>query len=332
MATIKDVAKKAKVAVSTASLALHHDKRVKEETRQRVLEAAQELQYRPNGIARDLKTRKTETICVLLHDLGGPFYSELLQGVQDVAAENGYNTIASGSTGGKHGAGARLLLERRVDGVIVLAQDVDDEMILRAAGNDLPVVVLDRELISKNIFTVRVDNVHGGYEATKHLLDEGYRRIAFVSGPADSLDSDERYEGYLKAMGEYAVDESKRITYNGRFTEEGGYSVGRVIATNRQLPEAVFAANDEMAVGLLKAFQDKGIAVPEDVAVVGFDNIRISEYVRPALSTIKQPMYEMGAVSAQLLFQAMNNSLELEPVLLRTELVVRQSSRKGGRQ
>jgi LacI family transcriptional regulator len=330
LVTMKDVAKAANVALSTASLALRNNPRVKESTRQRVLEAARQLQYRPNGIARDLKTRRTETVCILLHDLGGPFYSEIIRGVQEIATSKGYNTIASGSLGGRNGSAVRLMSERRVDGVIVLAPDIDDETIVNSAGSDLPVVVLDRELAADYVYSVRVDNEDGGYQATRHLLEQGYRRIVFVSGPSDSLDSELRYRGYEKAMDEFSAPKSKRFDYNGEFTEEGGYVVGKVMSAQSILPEAVFAANDEMAIGLMKAFAENSIRVPEDVAVVGFDNIRISEYVQPPLTTVRQPMYEMGCVAAQLLFQALGGNFDLQPVTLSTELVVRQSSQRRG--
>ncbi|WP_067622250.1 LacI family DNA-binding transcriptional regulator [Alicyclobacillus acidiphilus] len=329
MATIKDVANAANVAVSTVSLALRGDPRVRESTRRRILEIAQELQYRPNGAARDLKTRRTETICVILHDLGGPFYSELLLGIQDVATANDYNTIASASIGGKNGSAVRWLLERRVDGVIVLAPEIDNETIIRAAGPDLPVIVLDRDLVAKHVYSVRVDNEQGGYKATRHLLEAGYRDIIFVSGPADTLDSELRYRGYEMAMDEFSAKKSKRFDYMGKFTEEGGYTVGKVIASQGTLPEAVFAANDEMAIGLMRAFGEKGIQIPRDVAIVGFDNIRISEYVRPALTTVRQPMYDMGSVAAQMLFAALAGSSDLNPVTLPAELIVRQSSVRG---
>ncbi len=328
VATIKDVAKVAKLAVSTVSLALNNDPRVKESTRRRVLEVAQGLQYRPNGIARDLKARRTDTVCILLHDLGGPFYSELIRGVQDVATSNKYNTIASGTGGGQIGSAAvRLLSERRVDGAIILAPDVDDETIIHAAGKDLPIVVLDRSLLVENVYSVLVDNERGGYEVTRHLLNLGYRNIVFVSGPSDSLDSELRYRGYEMAMNEFQTQKSKRFDYCGHFTEEGGYSIGRLLSAMGTLPDAIFSANDEMAIGIMKSFVEIGIRIPEDVAIVGFDNIPISEYVHPSLTTVRQPMYDMGAVAAQILFQAMNGNSELQPVLLPTELIVRNSSR-----
>jgi len=330
MSTMKDVAKAANVALSTVSLALRNDPKVKEVTRRRILEVARELQYRPNGIARDLKTRRTDTICILLHDLGGPFYSELIRGVQDVATSRGYNTIASGSLGGRNGSAVRLMSEHRVDGVIVLAPDVDDDIIIQSAAEDLPVVVLDRDLTADFVYSVRVDNEQGGYLVTRHLLEMGHQRIVFVSGPADTLDAELRYRGYLKAMREFSAPESKRFDYNGQFTEQGGYTVGKVLGAQSELPDAVFASNDEMALGILRAFEEKGIRVPEDVALAGFDNIRIAQYVRPPLTTVQQPMYEMGAVAAQLLFQALGGSHVLESVQLATNLVVRQSSQRNG--
>jgi LacI family transcriptional regulator len=328
MVTIKDVAKAANVAISTVSLALRNDPRVKESTRRRVLEAAAQLKYTPHGIARDLKVRKTETIGLLLNTFGGPFYSELIRGVQAVTVEHGYDLIASITYRGKYGSVARLLSERRVDGVIVLSPDVDDETILRAASQQLPIVVMDRELQAENVYSVQVDNEQGGYEVTKHLLQLGFKDIAFLSGPSDSPDNSRRYSGYLRALNEYGVSPIKRYEMVADFTEDGGYNAAVTMCALGNLPEAIFAANDEMAIGVIRAFQERGILVPDDVAVVGFDDIRLAEYVSPALTTIRQPMYTLGLVGAHKLFQALRGEVNNDPVKLPTELIVRKSSMK----
>lgn len=328
MATIKDVAKAAKVAVSTASLALRNDSKVKESTRNRVLEAAQVLQYRPHGIARDLKSRRTDTICVLLHDLSGPFYSELLRGVQDVVAHQGFNTIVCRSEAGRQGSVFRMLVERRVDGAIVLAPSVDSETLLFAASEDLPLVVLDRHLVGPNIFRVGCDQELGGYLATMHLLEQGCRQIEFINGDPRSWHNALRKEGYFRALKNFGI-KSKRFDLAGFFTEEGGYSAAVKMIERGTLPDGVFVANDEMAIGVMRALRDRGLSVPDDLSVVGFDDIQLAAYVSPSLTTVKQPMYDMGALASEILFKAFRGEEAIESVVLPTELIVRQSTASG---
>ncbi|MCL6442140.1 MAG: LacI family transcriptional regulator [Alicyclobacillus sp.] len=328
MTTIKDVAKAARVAVSTASLALRNDPRVKESTRRRVLEAANRLKYTPHGIARDLKVRRTGMACLLIRDLGGPFYSELTRGVQSAMYEHGYETIVSGTMSGKRGFASRMLMERRVDGVIVLSPDVDDETIRRVASEHLPIVLLDRDLSAPHVYAVRADNLQGGYMATRHLLDLGYRDIVYLGGARESADNLSRYEGFVRAMTEFGLDVNHRNQYSGNFTEEGGYMAALMMHASGPLPEAVFAANDEMAIGVLRAFGELGIRVPQDVALVGFDDIQLAQYVTPPLTTVRQPMYKMGLLAGHMLVRALNGEAGPERITLPTELIVRESSKR----
>lgn len=329
MITIKDVAREANVAISTASLALRNDPRVKESTRRKVVDVANLLRYTPNGIARDLKVRKTGIVGMLLHDLGGPFYSELIRGVQVSASEHGYEMVASGTVRGKYGFASRVLSERRVDGVIILSPDMDDDVILRAASDDMPIVVLDRDLVGEHVYMVRADNEQGGYLATKHLLEAGYRDIAFLGGSSDSADNVVRYRGYTRAMTDFGATVRSMNEYMGNFTEEGGYAATFLMHAHGKLPEAVFAANDEMAIGALQALQELGVNVPRDVALVGFDDIRIAEYVNPALTTVRQPMYKMGLLAAHVLVRAMKGEADTERIIVPTELIVRGSSTRA---
>jgi len=326
MATIKDVAERAGVSVSTVSIALKRDPRVRESTRQRILEAVQSLGYRPNGIARDLKMQQTQTMAVFLHDLGGPFYSELVSGVQDVALSYGYSPIVACSVGGKGVALERLLVENRVDGAIILDPYIEEDFIRRVAGPTLPLVLLDRDVAGPHVYRVTSDHEGGAFSVTMHLLEMGYRQIAFIGGPSVSVDGQLRFRGFARAMKHFGVDLEKRLIIIGDFTEQSGYAAALTLLSQNQLPEAVFAANDEMAIGVLRAVTERSIRVPNDIALVGFDDIRLTQYTTPALTTVHQPMYELGTVATQILFRALAGEETIAPVLLETRVVIRASS------
>ncbi|MFG6118725.1 LacI family DNA-binding transcriptional regulator [Thalassobacillus sp. B23F22_16] len=327
MATIKDVAKRAGVAVSTASYALNGINKVSQATVDKVLKAAQELNYQKNGIASDLKRTKTNTIALILSDLSGPYYSELIKGVQDVTTSNGYDLIACSSVGGDKSTATKFLREKRVDGAIVLATNISSEVIAASARKDFPIVVLDREVDNPHVIHVEVDNEQGGYDATKHLLYKGHRSIAYVSGPLDSHDNKERFKGYQAALAASEVPYHSRWKINGDFTREGGYRATRTLIAQKNMPDAIFYANDEMAIGGLQAFSEKGIRVPEDISVIGFDDIQLAEYVNPPLTTVRQPKYEAGSLAVHLIFQMLAGESVDQTYKLATEFVERDSVR-----
>ncbi|TJY40815.1 LacI family transcriptional regulator [Cohnella pontilimi] len=328
MATIKDVAKLAGVAVSTASIALNGDSKVTPSTRQKVLEAALRLNYQKNGFAMDLKRSQTRTIALILSDLSGPYYSELIRSVQEVTLSKGYDLIACSSVGGRDSTAVKFLREKRVDGAIVLAHNISDEDILDAARERFPIVVLDRVLQGEFIIQVLVDGMQGGYSAADYLIRKGHRSIAFISGPPNSYDNRQRYEGFRKALEEHGIAEMPKWNLSGGFQQEGGYQATKMLVMQGDLPSAVFYANDEMALGGLKAFAEAGIRVPEDVSVIGYDDIQLAEYTRPGLTTIRQPKYEAGALSAHILFQCVEkHTVDNKDYKLAVELVERGSCR-----
>lgn len=329
MATLKDVARLAEVSIATASGALNHHPHVKASTRKRVVDAAAVLKYRPNGVARDLKTQRTETIVVFLHDLGGPFYSELVRGIQDVAMNHGYAAIASWRAGEINTAWNRLLVEGRVDGAIILDPSIADWMINASVSENLPIILLDRKLETPFCYHVAADHEAGAYQATKHLLDLGLKTVAFISGPLASHDSVKRFKGYQRALDDYRLSVDGRFVLHGNFTEQGGYLAAEAIVSQGMLPEGIFAANDEMAIGVLAGLKAKGISVPDDILLVGFDDIRLAQYVTPGLTTVRQPMYELGAIATEVLFKAFQGERNMPPVMLPTELIVRNSTQRA---
>jgi LacI family transcriptional regulator len=326
VATIKDVARLAGVSISTVSIALQDDPRVRDTTRQRILAAVRELGYRPNGIARDLKQQRTNTIAVFLHDLGGPFYSELLSGVQHAALEEGVSPIIACSSGGVGGDLERLIMEGRVDGAMVLDDAIQESFLRRAAGAHLPIVVLDREIVADYVYAVTSDHEGGAHAATVHLIDRGCRRIAFISGPGRSIHSLLRQQGYKRALNEAGLHIDPGLVYAGDFTETSGFDVASTILGSDPLPDAIFAANDEMALGTLRAAAERGLRIPDDFLLVGFDDIRLTQYTLPTLTTVHQQMFEIGVVGTQTLIAALRGQTPLRQQVLATELIVRGST------
>lgn len=328
MKTIKDVARLASVAVSTASYALNGTGKVSEETRKKVLKAAEELGYRPSGVARDLKrNRKTGIICMFVNDLGGPFYSEVLKGIQEVVLCNSYNLIACSPS-----MTEKYLSERRVDGAIILSPNIPDELLIRVAEPQFPIVCMDRDLKCENIYNVLLDNISGAYQATKHLIELGHRKIAYISGPNISYDNIKRLEGYKQALYENDLAFDQSLVVQGRFTEEGGYGAAKMLLLNSKLSknplDAIFCANDEMAIGAVNALNEAGVKVPEDISIVGYDDIRLSSYIHPPLTTISHNQYEWGTMAANLVFQGFRKDFKDGRIILPAKLVVRDSCKK----
>lgn len=329
MATIKDVAKLAGVALSTASYALSGDSRVSSKTRSKVLDAARQLNYRKNGFAMDLKRSRTKTIALILTDLSGPYYSELIRSVQEVALTNGYDLIACSSIGGRDSTAVKFLREKRADGAIILAPNIRDEVLVETSGPQFPIVVMDRQLSGDYLLNVLVDGEQGGYTATRYLLENGHKHVAYISGSSDSYDNHLRYRGYLRALAEAGLEEQSKWRLSGNFVREGGYNATKMLIMQGSLPSAVFYGNDEMAIGGLKAFEECGISVPNDISVIGYDDIQLAEYVNPPLTTIRQPKSEAGSLAAHLLFQALAGESVKQSYMLTTDMMERSSVGKS---
>jgi LacI family transcriptional regulator len=329
MTTIKDVAKLASVAVSTASSALNGKENVRPATRDRVLQAAKQLNYKKNGFAADLKMSRSNTIALILDDLTGPFFSEVIKGVQDVTFSKGYDLITCSSIRGENSMPTRFLEEKRTDGVIVLAHMLKDETIRRSEREGFPIVLLDRELASSHILNILVDNEDGGFRAAKHLLDMGHRKIGFVSGNSSSHDNLLRFRGFKRCLDQHNVELPGKWHIASNFTEDGGYHSTKMLIMQGDLPTALFYANDEMALGGMKAFAEAGIRIPEDISMIGFDNIMLSGYTNPPLTTIHQPKYEMGALAAHLVFQVLQgDAIEKKNYTLETTLIERATCKR----
>jgi LacI family transcriptional regulator len=293
--TIKDVARVAKVSVATVSRALNGHDNVTEAVRQAVLKAADELRYTPHAAARSLSSRRTHTIGVVLPDLHGEFFSELVRGIDQVAREHGQYLLVSSYHGhpGEQGAAMRAM-RGRVDGLLVMSPYVDDSGYLtQNLSPSLPVVLINTHLPDAGYVSLRIDNHGGALQMVRHLVERGHRRIAFITRPDDNFDARERLRGYRDALAELLPGEAEWVL-PGDFSEAAGHDAGVLLANGPQLPDAVFAANDMMALGCLFAFNQAGVAVPGQVALVGFDDIPLARYVHPTLTTMRVNISELG--------------------------------------
>jgi LacI family transcriptional regulator len=323
-ATIHDVAARAGVSVATVSRVLNGKELVREETSRHVRAAAKSLRYVPNVAARSLSIRRSQTIGIVLPDVHGEFFSEVIRGIDLAARAQGYHILVSGS----HSDPAQMLdvvdtMRGRVDGLVVMAPDVTlaplDELRARA----MPVVLLNSA--TPNGDAITIDNYGGARAMMQHLHGLGHTRIAFVRGPQNNADARERLRGYRQAMRGIAAPKS--LECNGDFTEESGFSAGRRLAELDPRPTAVFAANDSMAVGVLASLTSAGVNVPVEMSVVGFDDIPIARYVNPPLTTMRVDIAELGRCAFGLLLDAIGNPAAHAPRhdLVATTLVVRKS-------
>ena len=320
MITIKDVAKLARVSITSASYALNGTGTISAATRKRVLEAAAELNYHPNAFARHLKTRKTRTIGVFITRFGGSFYEEILEGIHDAVLKTDYELLVCPESRGVR----KMLAHRQVDGAIIFDTKIKSDLLIRLASKSFPIIVLDRNLETEHALSLLVDNPHGARQAFDHLYDQGARRISFISGAYDSYDNSERMHAFVSAADEHHVNVH---SYAGNFTEESGYEAAQVISHQEHpLPEAVFCANDQMAIGLIRFLKEHHIQVPGEIAVIGFDDISLAKFLQPSLSSIRVSRFLWGSMAATQLIDFLENENPFKSARIPVELVLRESS------
>lgn len=281
MATIKDIAKKAGVSIATVSYVLNGDPRIKQETAQKVLKIADEMNYLASGIARSLKKSKTHNVLVLIHTFGGPIYQEILEEIHTTLKKLEYKMIVSSGE-----LADSLLLEKQADGAIVLDTTVNPELLEKIARNGFPIID-QRKVYGKDssIIVKRIDGFTPSYEIIKLAISEGNKKIGYMHGTKDSPDNIKRFNGFLKALNDYNLQPFCLLS--GEFRERGGYfAIREFYEQNHKLPEVLFCANDEMAIGVIKYCNEINIEVPKKMKVIGFDNIDLGNYITPKLSTI----------------------------------------------
>ncbi len=350
--TIKDVARAAQVSVATVSRTLNGHGNVAEDVRRRVLAVADDLRYTPHAAARSLSSRRTQTLGVVLPDLHGEFFSELVRGVDQVAREHRLHLLVSSYRGCPQEQVAALRAMRgRVDGLLVMSPYVASQAsIAEALSPSMPVVLINSQSPAPDALALSVDNYGGAQAMVEYLADCGHRSIAFIAGPEDNFDAHERLRGYRDALAR-RLPQAQPWVLPGAFDEASGHAAGQALLAAPQRPDAVFAANDMMALGCLFALVQGGLRLPEDIAVAGFDDIPLARYVHPALTTMRVNISELGARAARLLLTRLSPDADaqagtspdapLDPPFhpqqprpgqaLRPELIVRESGlRRGG--
>lgn len=325
---ITDVARRAGVSISTVSRVLNDsDYPVRPETRQKVLEAIKELRFRPNELARSLLLKQTHTIGLIVPDISNPYYPELSLGLEATASEHGYAVIFCNTNRRPEKVEYYLdvLLQKRADGIIIAGGGTDLTQISdRILGLDTKIALVGRHHLP--FPSVQVDNFGAAREATSHLLNLGHRRIAFISGPPNLTSVQDRLAGYKASLEERRISEDDRLICEGDFGAESGYSATLSLLRGDPTPTAIFAANDRMAISAMAAAADLGLRVPNDLTVVGFDDIITASLVRPALTTVSLPAYEIGTSAMRLMLKLLEGEECPKTVWLPTEVVVRQSS------
>jgi LacI family transcriptional regulator len=327
-ATIRDVAREAGVSVATVSRVLNNSGPVRSETRVRITQVASRLNYTPNSAARSLSTRQTSTVGVLLPDLYGEFFSEVIRGIDQVVQAEGWHLLVSSSHNERSAIEAALRVMRgRVDGLLVMSPDLDAQALTSNLPERLPVVLLNCEVDARTWDTINIDNYAGAYAMARHLVWLGHRRIGLVTGPARNHDARERLRGCLAALAAAGLESRAEERAAGDFSEASGHAAALRLLELEPRPTAIFAMNDSMAIGAVSALRERGVAVPADVSVVGFDDIPIARYVSPPLTTVRVSIPTLGERATQRLFEVLKCGGGQQRVqeLLPTELVVRNS-------
>jgi LacI family transcriptional regulator len=329
--TIYDVAREAGVSMATVSRVVNGNPNVKPMTRKKVLAAIERLGYRPNAVARGLASKKTTTVGVIIPDISSLFFSELARGIEDIATMYKYNIILCNSDQRmeKELQLINTLLEKQVDGLLFMGAEIKEDHLQALTSTSVPTVLAATRDADNALPSVSIDHFQAAYDATQALIERGHKRIAMISGPFnDPLSGLMRFEGYKKALIDAGIGLDEELVATGNYFYASGLSTTKQFLELAEPPTAIFAANDEMAIGAIHAVQDSGLNVPNDIEVIGHDNIRLVEMVRPRLSSVVQPMYDIGAVAMRLLTKYMNNeNVEEHVVLLPHRIEYRESTR-----
>ncbi|OZM56071.1 catabolite control protein A [Lottiidibacillus patelloidae] len=329
-ATIYDVAREAGVSMATVSRVMNGNPNVKPATRQKVLDAMERLEYRPNAVARGLASKKTTTVGVIIPDISRTFFAELARGIEDIASMYRYNIILSSSDQNEQKELDLFdtLLGKQVDGIVYMGGEITEKHIAAFKGS-VPVVLAATIDKTNMLPSVNINYEEAVYEAISYFIKNGHQSIAFVNGRIEDPINKEKLLGYRRALNENGIsfDEEKVIV--GDYTYNSGMQALQTLIDKDKdnFPSAIFVSTDEMALGVIHCAQDNNYSVPNDIEVIGFDDTRLAEMVRPTLSTVVQPMYDIGAVSMRLLTKLMNKEkVEQQTVVLPHQIKYRHST------
>lgn len=326
---MRDVAEQAGVSVTTVSHVINHSRPVNTDTRQRVEQVMQVLGYQPNVLARSLRKGKTNTIGVILPDNANPYFAEVVRGIEDASFSQGYSVILCNSDNDleKERFYTNVLIEKQVDGIIFVAAGLSDGNLQNLQTRGIPAVMVDRKVPGVQLDCVFADNQVGGYLATEYLIGLGHTSIACISGPQGGASSRERITGYRQALEVSGIDPNPDWLVEGDFQYQGGYEALKLLSKAGSIPTAIFACNDLMAIGAYRYAQEKNISIPQELSIIGFDDISLAAFVNPPLTTIRQSKDKMGSLAANLLLERIaNKNMGLRQEIVAVQLVVRGST------
>jgi len=329
MPNIREVAKRAGVSVATVSRVLNHPERVSPKTKDHIDQIMKEMDFSPNAFARSLNLKRSNSIALIIPDIQNPQNMEIARGVERVAHEKGYNLLLCNTEKDlkKEQDYIRMLIEKKIDGIILaftLLQQEDFDEIKR---RQIPLILFGQNILHKNISSVYSDFKEGAFLAVSHLAQLGFKTIAYICGEADQLENRDKTLGYTEALLSSDLNVIKNLIIQGNDDIDSGYLAALKLLKLKPLPDAVFVANDLMAIGAIDAFRTEGLSIPEDISVIGYDNIRMASLIEPKLTTVSWPVYKMGLISARILIDEIEteNDSVTQNIFLRPKLKIRKS-------
>jgi LacI family transcriptional regulator len=333
MATLRQVAVLARVSTATVSHVLNGNYKVSPKLRARVMKVIKDLNYQPNDFARSLKTNRSKTIGMVVTDMTNPFYGAAVRGAEDVLAREGYTLVIgnSGEDYAKEESYYKTFKAKRAEGLIIVTCPTlyPPSYLLRHMMEEMPVVTLNRDYPGLQADTVVADNLEGSYQAVRHLIEAGHRRIGIITGQRNNIASARRLQGYERALTEHQLKCEEELLQEGHFSDPGtGYNAAMKLLTMKKPPSALFIFNVRMTMGALKAIHELGMKIPAELALVSFDDEEWFESVRPRISGVAQPAYDLGVRAAEIVMDRIKGKLPKSPCrkVLKTELKVRESS------
>jgi LacI family transcriptional regulator len=327
-ATLKEVAKQAGVSTATVSNVLNATKYVSDEVKEQVNSVMKALNYQPNSIAKSLRIQKSRIIGLLIPEIDNPFYSSVVRGIENELAANNYNVLLciTDSSVEKEREYLEGLIGKRIDGLIVSSAGNTGDYFLSLESAGVPIVFLNRCPPSMNCDVIMTNNTRGAYSATEHLITHGYRKIGIITGPPSISTGKDRITGFRRALEDYGIAELESLVKEGLFDYQSGYEKMKELMEQELKPEAVFISNNSMTLGGYKYLKEKGIRIPEEVAVIAFDDPEWAELVNPPLTSVRQQTYELGIQAAKLMTSSIKDQkTKRDIVYMDTSLIIRQS-------
>lgn len=329
--TIRDVAKQAKVSVATVSRILNNLSGYSEETKEKVLKVIKDIGYERNDLARGLATNSTATIGVLVPSVSTIFFAEILNGIEDTAHKNGYSVVIcnTGEDGKRTLEYLKILSAKRIDGIIITSSDLTEEYYKTITAISIPCVLVSTISYKHPLPYVKVDDEQASYTATQYLIENGHKSIAMIAGAKDDpIAGIPRVNGYLKALKDYGLSINKSLIKHGDFSYRSGKKCMQELLCEKYKFTAIFAASDDMAVGALAIAHSEGIKIPDDLSIIGYDNTQVAEMAFPQLTTVAQPLYQMGQKAIEKLLIMIETEEKVDSTIMMHKIVERDTVKK----